>query len=61
MTINVPGETLDRQAERYWQGEFRYKIADDPGMICEEIITSSPLVILEQIGFLGPKQKDSRR
>ena len=61
MTINVAGETLDGQAERYWQGEFRYKIADDPGMICEEIITSSPLVILEQIGFLGPKQEERRR
>jgi transposase InsO family protein len=50
-----------QQAERYWQGEFRYKVADDPGMICEEIITSSPLVILEQIGFLGPKQEERRR
>jgi hypothetical protein len=61
MTINAPGETLEGQAERYWQGGFRYKIADNPGMICEEIITLSPLVILEQIGFIGPKQKGRQR
>ena len=61
LTINAPGETLEGQAERYWQGGFRYEIADNPGMICEEIITSSPLIILEQIGFIGPKQKRRQR
>lgn len=44
---NKDGETIEQNAVRYWQGDFRYKIDGHPEVVCEELLTSSPLRVLE--------------
>lgn len=47
--INFPGETLEGQADRYWRGDFFYNIQEQPGLRCEEIVTSSALRIIREL------------
>jgi hypothetical protein len=53
--VHAPGETLEGQAERYWQGNFRYTIRDSPKMACEEILTPSALVVVREVGVMMPR------
>jgi hypothetical protein len=38
LKINAEGETLEGQAERYWEGSFRYKIDDRPGAVSQRAL-----------------------
>ncbi len=49
ISANKPGETIEENAERYWRGDFWYEIAEAPGMRCEEVVTTSPLRILQKL------------
>ncbi|MCZ6586416.1 MAG: hypothetical protein O7B24_00520, partial [Alphaproteobacteria bacterium] len=49
ISANKPGETIEENAERYWRGDFWYEIVEAPGMRCEEVVTTSPLRILQEL------------
>lgn len=47
----LPGrsETMEQIAIRYWEASLWVAIADAPGIRCEELVTSSPLRVVQRL------------
>lgn len=49
ISVLYPEQTHATNAVLYWEGQFRYTFPERPGVVAEEVLTTSPLRIVRRL------------